>query len=212
MGRNLRDAHRAESGVSRRVGLLGRRRIGLSFSTVGDTGDQEPALWPALLFCRWLGAVAAAVSIAIAIAAPAARCAGESKLAPEIACTQVRSSIAKLAQAEREQGLALHLMANGKPTPMVATRFTELQASIADLRRVLRQVRDSAPTDDQYVSQCIELGFRSLSDAESLSSQIQDLVTSEGGPLAPPQFKSGEFRDQQKLPEPPLPGAPIRVE
>ena len=110
-----------------------------------------------------------------------------------------------MAKSERDQALALHLMADGKPTPIVQTRLAELQAQIGELREVLRRVRHSAPRRNPDVIECLEMGFKSLTDAESVSRQIQDIVMGEGGPLGlPPQIKSGESK---KLPEPPLPSA-----
>lgn len=144
-------------------------------------------------------------------AAPAS-CASATPIPPELACAQIREAVRKVAAAERNQALALHLMADGKPTPMVQTRLTELQAQIGDLREVLRNVRHGASRRNPDVSECLDMGFRSLSDAESVSRQIQDIVMGEGGPLGlPPQIKSDEHAGE-KLPEPPLPSAPSRKE
>ena len=140
-------------------------------------------------------------------------CAQDGSLAPEAGCTQIRASVQSLAKAERDEALALHLMADGKPNAMVSARFAALQERIADLREVLRRVRNGSSPNDQYVSECIDLGFRSLSEAESLSTQIEDIGMSEGGPLGvPPQLKPDAPRGAKKLPEPPLPGGPIREE
>jgi len=117
-----------------------------------------------------------------------------------------------VAKAERDQALALHLMADGKPTPVVQTRLAELEAQIGELREVLRGVRHRAPRHNPDVAECIDMGFKSLSDAENVSRQIQDIVMGEGGPLGlPPQIKSDETNGQ-KLPEPPLPLVPSRAE
>ncbi len=95
---------------------------------------------------------------------------------------------------------------------MVQTRLTELQAQIGELREVLRRARNGASRHNSDVSECISMGFQSLTDAESVSRQIQDIVMGEGGPLGlPPQIKSGESGGQ-KLPEPPLPPAPSHEE
>jgi hypothetical protein len=121
--------------------------------------------------------------------------------------------VRQVAKAERNQALALHLMADGKPTPIVQARLTELQAQIGDLREVLRRVRNSASRRNSEVSECLEMGFQSMTDAENVSRQIQDIVMGEGGPLGlPPQIKSGDEPGAQKLPEPPLPPAPSRAE
>src|SRR5258708_34045585 len=103
-------------------------------------------------------------------------------------------------------------MADGKPTPMVQARLTELQAQIGDLREVLRRARNAASHRNSDTSECISMGFTSLTDAENVSRQIQDVVMGEGGALGmSPQIKPGE-PDAQKLPEPPLPPAPSHAE
>jgi hypothetical protein len=159
-------------------------------------------------------AITFAIATMVAVSAIPARAAGESGLTADTACAQVRASVRQLAKAERNQALALHLMADGKPTPLVASRLGELQQQMGNLRQVLREVRDRAPVGDQYVSECVDLGFRSLSEAENLSAEIQSIVMAEGGPLGPPpQLRSYRPRDAAKLPEPPLPDAPpIREE
>jgi hypothetical protein len=143
---------------------------------------------------------------------PLARGAGAKPLAPEVACTQIRDAVHKVATAERNQALALHLMADGKPTAMVQTRLTELQAQTGELREVLRRARNGTSRHNTDVAECLSMGFKSLTDAENVTRQIQDVVMDEGGPLAlPPQIKSGE-PDAQNLPEPPLPPAPNHAE
>lgn len=137
-----------------------------------------------------------------AAAAPTA--AEEGRPASEAACTDIRAAIDQVARAEREEALALHLMVEGKPTPIVETKLTQLQARIGDLRETLRKVRHSAPRDDQHVSECIDLGFRSLAEAESLAAEIEDIVMRDGGPLGlPPQLKpSDELPDAGKPRQP----------
>lgn len=131
---------------------------------------------------------------------------------PDLACPQIRDAVHSMASAERNQALALHLMADGKPTPIVQTRLTELQAQIGNLREVLRRARKGSPRHNLDVQECISMGSQSLTDAENVSRQIEDIVMGEGGPLGlPPQIKSGES-DGGKLPEPPLPPAPSRAE
>ncbi len=95
---------------------------------------------------------------------------------------------------------------------MVQTRLTELQAQIGDLREVLRRVRNGTSHHNADVQECISMGFQSLTDAENVSRQIQDIVMDEGGaPGMPPQIKPGQS-GVQKLPEPPLPRAPRHEE
>ena len=70
----------------------------------------------ALLVSSAITAVFSAMTI---FAVPAALAAGASPLPPEVACAQIRDAVHKVAGAERNQALALHLMADGKATPMV---------------------------------------------------------------------------------------------
>jgi hypothetical protein len=138
-----------------------------------------------------------------------ARAASPSPIPPDLACTTIRDSVRKVAKAERDQALALHLMADGKPTPMVQARLTELQAQIDDLRAVLRRVRNGASRHNADISECLDMGFRSLNDGESVTRQIQDIVM--GDSTAPPQLRPGE-PDAPKLHGPVLPLAPSREE
>lgn len=138
----------------------------------------------------------------------------DGRVAPDAACAEIRASIDQVARAEREEALALHLMAEGKPTPVVETKLTELQARIGELRETLRRMRHSAPMDDQHVAECINLGFGSLSQAESLSAEIEDIVMRDGGPLGlPPQLKpSGELPNVAKPRQPRVHDDLIRAE
>ena len=170
-------------------------------------GPHEPAGGSALLL-RGLAFGTAAIAM-LTLNATVARCAGAKAIVPEVDCNQIRESVHRVAKVERDEALALHLMADGKPTPMVQTRLTELQARIGELRETLKQAR-RAPHDSN-LSDCIEMGWQSLADAEKLSSQIQEIVMDEGGPLGP-QIKSGESRDAPEPLEPPLPDGPTHEE
>ena len=103
-------------------------------------------------------------------------------------------------------------MADGKPTPMVQARLTELQAQIDDLREVLRRVRNGASRKRADVSECLEMGYRSLSDAENVTRQIQDVVMGDAAPLATPALIRPGEPDAQKLPAPHLRSEPSREE
>jgi hypothetical protein len=171
---------------------------------------REPAQWSALCF-RGAAKIVIILGMAMLQATPAT-CASTSLLPPEVACSDIRESVRHVAKAERDQALALHLMADGKPTPIVQTRLAELQAQIGELREVLRMVRHRASRHNPDVIECLDMGFKSLTDAESVSRQIQDIVMGDGGPLGlPPLIKSDEA-GAAKLPEPPLPSAPRHAE
>jgi hypothetical protein len=136
-----------------------------------------------------------------------------STLTPEAGCAQIRASIDRLADAERNQAFALHLMGNGKPTEMVETRLAQLDERCSDLRGTLRSVRNRTPLDDARVSECVEMGFEQLNKAESLSRDIQSIVASQGGALGiPDQLKQFPPEDERKLPTPPLPSGPDHAE
>ena len=175
-------------------------------------GPQEPARGSALLLRR--AALGVASFAMLILGASDARCAGAAAnaLPPDVDCSEIRQSVHKLAQVERDEALALHLMPDGRVTPMVQTRLTELQARIGELREALRQARRQAAPHDSNLSDCIEMGFQSLADAEKLSSQIQEIVMDEGGPLGPPQIKSGGSRGGRQPLEPPLPDGPTHEE
>ena len=198
MGRYLHNAHRSENGVPRSAWLPHWRGSRLRRGRARQTDSKEPARRSAL--CFWNTAFVAIVFFAL-LAGPA-RAASPAPIPPEVACTSIRDSVRKVAKAERDQALALHLMADGKPTPMVQARLTELQAQIDDLRAVLRRVRNGASRHNADVSECLDMGFRSLNDAESVTRQIQDIVM--GDSTAPPQLRTGE-PDARKLPGPALP-------
>jgi hypothetical protein len=155
----------------------------------------------------WVSALAGWIIGACAVAVPLR--AEEVRLGSEAACSEIRASISRLAEAERNQAFALRLMPKGQPTPMVEERLTELRARIGDLREVLRRVRQGVSPEDQYVNECVNIGFRSLVEAEEVSSEVGNMVMAEGAGLGlGPGLKS----TGPKLPEPPLPGASERPE
>src|SRR5690349_19014608 len=141
MGWYLHNAHRAEGGIPRGAGLFRcRRGSRLSSSAALEARAQEPARGPALLLEA--AGVIVVIAAMLAVSAVSTHAAGESSLSAEAACTQIRGSVKQLAHAERNQALALHLMSDGKPTALVASRLGELQQQMGNLRQVLRNVRD----------------------------------------------------------------------
>src|SRR5262249_35826715 len=141
---------------------------------------REPALRSALCV------LVAACGILWLSQSRLALAAGASSAPLEVSCTQIRDAVHGVAAAERNQALALHLMAGGKPTPVVQTRLTELQAQIENLRGILRRARKGASRKNTDLQECIALGSRSLRDAENISRQIQDVVMGEDGEFALP--------------------------
>src|ERR1019366_8319817 len=124
MGRYLHHAHRPESGVPRIAWLPEWRRSGLSRGRSPRTDSREPARGSAFCFLKAALCCAAIVVILAILDADPASGAGANPIPPEVACAQIRDAVLKVATAERNQALALHLMADGKPTPLVQTRLT----------------------------------------------------------------------------------------
>ncbi len=107
------------------------------------------------------------------------------ELTAEGACDRIRDAIRTLAKSERDQALALDLVARGGSTAIVETRLNDLLERSGDLRTILASVRLNRIADDQYVEQCLTTGFRSLVDAERLSSDVEEvLFGAEGNPRA----------------------------
>jgi hypothetical protein len=157
---------------------------------------------------RWLTLARgfAVIGFAIVVTVPvAARCDDDPAFAADLACRQIRESVRKVAKAERDEALALHMMTPGHPTPMAQTRLTELQADLGDLRQILRRTRNGAASHE--ASDCIDMGSQSLADGERLSRQIQEAMGEGDSAASGPPLKSGEYQDEHQLPEPPLPGA-----
>lgn len=138
-------------------------------------------------------AVLATITVTVPVVPASAASHPETHLTAETSCREIRRTLKSLAEAERNQALALHLMTDGKPTAMVEARLTELQARISALRAILRTVRDKGPADDPEVEQCVALGFRSLFEAETLSNEIEQVVVASGGPLTAP-LRVGESK------------------
>jgi hypothetical protein len=119
---------------------------------------------------------AAALSTPAAEPSQAAR-----ELTPEAACEQIRAAMRALAKTERAQALALDLAAGGGTSAIVETRLTALLDRTNDLRTVLRRVRLSTAAGDPYTEQCVRNGFRSLVDAEKLSSDVEEVLLGNQG-------------------------------
>jgi hypothetical protein len=230
MGRDSRDAVHPGAGSSHHVRVRGRGQgSGLTGTSSGGKDGGGPAYGSAFLFfrghawgvCGCRAAVTAViltlatVTLAVSLLAPAVVRAEQETLGSEAACSLVRASMRRLAKAERNQALALHLMPEGKPTPMAQARFTELEAEIADLRKVLKRVREGAQPGDPYVRRCVDMGFSSLIEGETLINRLRPMVMSDGGMWGIDSLlMSGELpAERQLLPgQQPLLGAPARSE
>lgn len=136
-----------------------------------------------------------AVLLAVAIfAAPA-----ESRAAPtalpaadnnsEAACSEIHAALRALSDAEHQEAFALDLAAGGAASPavIVAAHLADLLERSQDLRAALNRARRGARAHDAALEECIRAGFRALSTAEKLSSEVEEvLFGSDASSAAPP--------------------------
>ncbi|HYA36213.1 MAG TPA: hypothetical protein VEF03_11375 [Candidatus Binataceae bacterium] len=64
---------------------------------------------------------------------------------------------------------------------MAEARFVVFEDKLGKLREVLRHVRHTADLADQQVSECLNLGFRSLAQGEQLDSELEEFVLRRDG-------------------------------
>jgi len=99
-------------------------------------------------------------------------------------CSEIRQSLTKLVQAERDQALALQIYSGGGQLSMVELRYQRLQQAGGDLREILRRVRASGFGADPSVSECLKLGYQSLFASEKVGTEVEQiLVKAHGSPL-----------------------------
>lgn len=111
------------------------------------------------------------------------------RITPEAACGEIRTSLSGIAKAERAQALALDLVAEGASTAVVEAPLSELLERTNELRTTLRRVRLNTAESDQSVELCTKAGFRSLVEAERLSTDVEEVLY---GPRANPLAAIGE--------------------
>jgi len=161
--------------------LSRRRRRGVR--RAGSSAKASRLLRAALLASALALASGAAAGGSVnsgAVAAP--------ELTADSACGEIRAALNDLAKAERAQALALDLVSAEGAGVIVETRLSELLQRSNDLRVTLRRVRQSPVGGDQYVSQCITIGFRALVEAEKLSTDVEEVMY--GASSAPPAAAS----------------------
>jgi hypothetical protein len=95
---------------------------------------------------------------------------------PESACRQIRTALRALGVAEHSQAFALNLASEGGSTAIIQARLSELLERSADLRTALKRARTSKIARDPMVDQCIRMGFRALTTAEKLSSEVEGVL------------------------------------
>ena len=97
--------------------------------------------------------------------------------APDAACTEIKTALHRLADAEHDESLALDLASSGgNSTPVVEARLSVLLERTQDLRVALRHARQSAVARDPAVDQCTRMGFRALVISEKLSSDVETVL------------------------------------
>lgn len=96
---------------------------------------------------------------------------------PEDACTEIKTALHALANAEHDESLALDLASSGgNSAVIVEARLSTLLDRTQDLRVALRRVRQSAAARDPMVEQCTRMGFRALVVSEKLSSDVETVL------------------------------------
>jgi len=111
---------------------------------------------------------------------------------PEAACTEIKTALHALADAEHDESLALDLAASGgNSTAIVEARLSVLLDRTQDLRVALRHARQSRFARDPMADQCTRMGFRALVISEKLSSDVESVLFGAGDAVAEaPQLRS----------------------
>jgi hypothetical protein len=96
---------------------------------------------------------------------------------PEAACSEIKTALRSLGNAEHDEALALDLASSGgNSTAIVAARLSVLLDRTQDLRVALKHVRQSEVARDPMVDQCTRMGFRALVMSEKLSSDVETVL------------------------------------
>jgi hypothetical protein len=123
--------------------------------------------------------------------------------APDAACTEIKTALHRLADAEHDESLALDLASSGgNSAAVVEARLSVLLEREQDLRVALRHARQSAVARDSAVDQCTRMGFRALVISEKLSSDVETVLFGADDSVADaPELKSS--------PAAPAPSPPV---
>jgi hypothetical protein len=98
------------------------------------------------------------------------------------ACTEIKTALHALGDAEHDESFALDLAAGGgNSTAIVETRLSVLLDRTNDLRTALKHARESSAARDPSVDQCTKMGFRALVISEKLSSDVESVLFGGGG-------------------------------
>jgi hypothetical protein len=97
--------------------------------------------------------------------------------APDAACTEIKTALHRLADAEHDESLALDLASSGgNSAAIVEARLSVLLEREQDLRVALTHARQSAVARDSAVDQFTRMGFRALVVSEKLSSDVETVL------------------------------------
>jgi hypothetical protein len=95
----------------------------------------------------------------------------------DAACSEIKTALHRLAEAEHDESLALDLASSGgNSSAIVAARLSVLLDRTNDLRVALRRVRQSPVARDAAVEQCTRMGFRALVVSEKLTSDVEGVL------------------------------------
>jgi hypothetical protein len=99
------------------------------------------------------------------------------EIGADAACTEIKTALHRLADAEHEESLALALASSGgNSSAIVALRLSVLLERTNDLRVALRHVRQGPVARDPMVEQCTRMGYRALVISEKLSSDVETVL------------------------------------
>jgi hypothetical protein len=128
-----------------------------------------------------------ALALLLAVGAPAwaaspsgLPAAAQADMSGKDACVRIRDALRQLAEAERQQALALDLFSKGDSEPDVETRLSILLAKSSQLSHLLRAVRAGPVAGQPPVARCLKLGDKALFEAERLSSQVEQVLFDRG--------------------------------
>ncbi|MGH7924457.1 MAG: hypothetical protein ACREQH_07700 [Candidatus Binatus sp.] len=103
----------------------------------------------------------------------------------DAACTEIKTALHGLAEAEHDESLALDLASSGgNSSAIVAARLSTLLDRTQDLRVALKHARQNAAARDPMADQCTKMGFRALVISEKLTSGVEGVLFGDDDSLA----------------------------
>jgi hypothetical protein len=122
---------------------------------------------------------------------------------PEAACTEIKSALRALGDAEHDESFALDLVGGANSTAIVEARLSVLVDRTQDLRAALARVRQSAVARDPMAEQCVQMGFHALVISEKLSSDVETVLYGDDDSVAEaPAFRPGVPVASPPVPQP----------